>query len=174
MKKTSFSILLLFFMHALYSQKNLTAAGGEAIGNATISYSLGQVHYVAMTGRNNTSLSQGVQHGYLIIPEKSQSWKIPTGFIPNPEGSLGGSYDPNTMKNSIFFPIVEDVMDYQLLIFNRWGEVVFTSNDLLIGWDGYYQGSQTMCAQDVYVWKVKGKFSDGKIFDKVGSITLLK
>jgi|TARA_B110000879_G_scaffold178860_1_gene234409 hypothetical protein len=173
MKKTLFAILLLFVANVLYSQKNFTAASGEAAGNATISYSLGLVHYIAIAG-SNLSLSQGVQHGYEIIPEKSQSWKIPTGFIPNPGGSSGGIYDPQTLENSIFFPIVEGVTDYQLLIFNRWGEIVFTSKEVLKGWDGYYRGSEKMCAQDVYVWKATGKYATGKSFNKTGSITLLK
>ena len=60
MKKTLFAILLLFVVQGVYSQKNFTAAGGEATGNATISYSLGQVHYVAIAC-SNISLSQGVQ-----------------------------------------------------------------------------------------------------------------
>ncbi len=174
MKKTVFAILLLFVSHGVHAQKNFVTSGGEAAaGNATISYSLGLVHYIATKG-SNLSLSQGVQHGYEIIPEKSQSWKIPTGFIPNPEGSSGGIYDPQTLENSIFFPIVEGVTDYQLLIFNRWGEIVFISKEVLKGWDGYYRGSEKMCAQDVYVWKATGKYATGKSFNKTGSITLLK
>ena len=173
MKKTLFAILLLFVAHVVYSQKNFTAAGGEAIGNATISYSLGQVHYVAITG-SSISLSQGVQQAYEMDPITSESWKIPTGFIPDPSGSSGGKYDPKTLENSIFFPIVEGVTAYQLLIFNRWGEIVFTSKELLKGWDGYYRDSEKMCAQDVYIWKATGKYSTGKTFYKTGSITLLK
>lgn len=173
MKKTLLAILLLFIVHTVYSQKNFTAAGGEATGNATISYSIGQVHYVA-SDFSNISLSQGIQHGFEFIPIKSESWKIPTGFIPNPGGSSGGIYDPKTLENSIFFPIVKGVTDYQLLVFNRWGEIVFTSKEVLKGWDGYYRGSEKMCAQDVYVWKATGKYATGKSFYKTGSITLLK
>ena len=173
MKRILFVTFLLIAADAVYSQKNITAAGGNATGNATISYSLGQVHYVATAGSSG-SLSQGVQQAYELAIVNSESLVFPTGFIPRPGGNSGGRYDPKTLDNSIFFPIVDGVLDYQLLIFNRWGEVVFMSKDVLIGWDGYYRGSETMCAQDVYIWKAKGKYAGGKTFDKVGSITLLK
>lgn len=104
----------------------------------------------------------------------SGSLKFPTGFIPNLGGSSGGKYDPRTLDNSIFFPIFEGVVDYQLRIFNRWGEIVFESKDVLIGWDGYYRGTETMCAQDVYIWKATGKYVNGKTFDEAGEVTLLK
>ena len=104
----------------------------------------------------------------------SGSLKFPTAFIPNIGGSSGGNYDPKTLDNSIFFPIFEGVVDYHLLIFNRWGEIVFESKDVLIGWDGYYRGTETMCAQDVYIWKVTGKYVNGKTFDEAGEVTLLK
>jgi gliding motility-associated-like protein len=57
-------------------------------------------------------------------------------------------------------------------IFNRWGELIFESTDVNIGWDGYYRGK--LCKQDVYVWKVTGKFSNGDLFTLAGDVTLLK
>ena len=58
-----------------------------------------------------------------------------------------------------------------LQIFNRWGELIYESHDINIGWDGYYKGS--LCKQDVYVWRVEGKYSNGRRFRKAGDITLL-
>jgi len=57
------------------------------------------------------------------------------------------------------------------MIFNRWGDMVFESFDQDKGWDGYYNGEPAK--QDVYVWKVAGKYSDGKNFVKTGDVTLL-
>jgi gliding motility-associated-like protein len=37
-------------------------------------------------------------------------------------------------------------------IYNRWGELIFVSNELEYRWDGYYKGE--LCQQDVYVYKI--------------------
>ena len=101
----------------------------------------------------------------------------PTAFRPNMnnDGSDGGqdvSNIPASEINQYFFPPVkEKVDDYHLQIFNRWGELIFETDDINIGWTGYYKGK--LCKQDVYVWLVEGKYSNGKPFKKAGDITLL-
>ena len=43
-------------------------------------------------------------------------------------------------NNEIFFPGVYDqVSEYELVIYNRWGEMIFISKDVNIGWDGYFK-----------------------------------
>lgn len=97
---------------------------------------------------------------------------FPNAFTPNPESGNGGQYDPGSLDNNIFFPYTAGVDKYLLQIFNRWGELIFESNDLNIGWDGYYRGE--LCQQDTYVWKAKVTFHDGRTFIKVGDVTLLR
>jgi len=98
--------------------------------------------------------------------------QFPTAFTPNLGGSNGGAYDANSYENDVFFPYTAGVKDYHLMIFNRWGELIFESFDSKIGWDGYYRGK--LCTQDVYVWKVSAMFYDGRPFNKVGDVTLLR
>lgn len=98
----------------------------------------------------------------------------PTAFTPDPNGPSGGFYDPNTLDNTIFFPIQEGIIEFQFFVFNRWGEIVFTSDEIGQGWDGYYRGTTTMCPQDVYVWKAIGKFANGANFEEAGEVTLLR
>ncbi|MAC94148.1 MAG: hypothetical protein CMC96_01470 [Flavobacteriales bacterium] len=98
--------------------------------------------------------------------------KIPNVFIPNTGGSNGGTYNPNNPDNSVFFPYMEYVEDYHLMIFNRWGELVFESKDINIGWDGYYKGK--LAQADVYVYKIEVQFINGKRETKVGDLTLLR
>ncbi len=62
--------------------------------------------------------------------------------------------------------------DYQLRIFSRRGILIFESNDVNFGWDGYYKGQ--LCDPGVYVWKVRGNFINNRQFTKVGDVTLLK
>lgn len=53
---------------------------------------------------------------------------VPTGFSPNGDG-----------KNDIIRPKVFGMLQLEFFtIYNRWGEVVFTTKDLMKGWNGYY------------------------------------
>lgn len=97
---------------------------------------------------------------------------FPTIFTPKPDGSGGGKYDINNLDNDIFFPFAKGVAEFSLTIFDRWGELIFESNDLTVGWDGYYKGK--ICQQDVYVWKAEAIFIDGKKYKKAGNVTLLR
>ncbi len=96
---------------------------------------------------------------------------FPNAFLADPGGPSDGYYSPNDPANSVFHPICKGVAEYQLKIFNRTGALVFESNRVEIGWDGYING--TPARQDVYVWKVRGTFENGKSFVKHGNVTLI-
>lgn len=89
---------------------------------------------------------------------------VPNSFTPNGDG-----------VNDIFLPIVngEDPLKYDLLIFNRWGELIFEDQHSSQGWDGYHKG---VLAQDgVYVWKINCKeVSGGQHHEYIGHVTLMK
>lgn len=97
---------------------------------------------------------------------------FPNAFTPNDLGPSDGAYEPDQLNNDIFFPIQRGVEDYNLQIFSRWGELLFQSTDVNIGWDGYYRGE--LCKQDVYIWKVRARFADGEEIEKAGDVTLLR
>jgi len=80
---------------------------------------------------------------------------IPNAFTPNGDG-LNDSFKP--------FPSL--VTDYKMIIFNKFGEKVFESFDINIGWDGYFKGK---IVQDVYVYVIEFKLDDQlvKVNDKV-------
>jgi len=97
---------------------------------------------------------------------------FPNVFTPNPDQSSGGLYNPLDLSNDVFFPHNYGIIEYNLEIYSRWGELLFVSDNIKIGWDGYYKNK--ICQQDVYVWQVKIKFSSGKLFEKAGDVTLLR
>ena len=97
---------------------------------------------------------------------------FPNAFTPNQDGSRGGAYNPSAVDNDIFFPVYSEVDNYLLQIFNRWGELIFESQDVKIGWDGYIDGK--LAQQDVYVYKVSGTYLNNSSFEKVGEVTLLR
>lgn len=92
---------------------------------------------------------------------------FPNAFTPNGDGS-----------NDLFIAIGEtdDVSFFNMTIFNRWGQLVFETNDAREAWDGNYQGKPSPLG--VYVYKYNytmGKFcSEIKDYSKTSTLTLLK
>ncbi len=97
---------------------------------------------------------------------------FPNAFTPNMNGPVGGYYQLNDPKNEVFHPVVtDDIIEYELKIFNRAGYQVFESNNVDIGWDGYYEDQ--LSAQGVYIWKARVRFANGKTIVRSGDVTLI-
>ncbi len=96
---------------------------------------------------------------------------VPNAFSPNTgsSGTAGGSSDG---KNDVFLPLTRGVVEFELLVFNRWGELLFESRDPNTGWDGYYHGK--LCPQDVYVYKLTAMYENGQKTVRVGDINLIR
>lgn len=92
---------------------------------------------------------------------------IPNAFSPGSAGGGGGDG-----KNDVFMPITYGIVSFELLVFNRWGTLLFQSNDPERGWDGTYQGK--LCQQDVYVYKFSGSYENGEQVVRVGDINLIR
>ncbi len=66
-----------------------------------------------------------------------------------------------------------DVYDFELLIFNRWGELMWESHDIEVGWDGTYKGK--IVPSDTYTWTVRTKdVLNDKKYVYNGHVTILK
>lgn len=93
---------------------------------------------------------------------------VPDAFSPNGDDI-----------NDIFIPIssYEANLEYEMMIFNRYGEMVFLSNNINTGWDGNYH--RQPCPMEVYIWVINAKtrtknaFYSGPIVLK-GNVTLLR
>ena len=96
---------------------------------------------------------------------------IPNAFTPSLDGPTGGSRFGDG-RNDVFYPVTEGVIAYRMQIFNRWGELLFNTEDKNMGWDGYYNGK--LCPSDVYIYKIDFKFIDGRETMKFGDITLIR
>ena len=90
----------------------------------------------------------------------------PTLFLPN-------AFSPNSDNlNDYFEAVGVSIKEFQMVIYNRWGEQLFESNAIEKGWDGRYLGSE--CQQGVYVFMVNAKSINNKTFHKKGMLTLLR
>ena len=93
-----------------------------------------------------------------------------TFYAPN-------AFTPDNMDNSntVFLPKGTgwDITTFKLMIFDRWGNFLFFSDDVTKGWDGRYKGSMSQI--DVYVWKVTvHETNNGKEHDYIGSVSLVR
>lgn len=100
----------------------------------------------------------------LVIIDPSTSVFVPNTFTPDGDGI-----------NDEFF-VVGDLANgrnFRLTIHNRWGEEVFTTNDMLQSWDGSYSG--TPCQDGVYIWTVESQDPlNAEIRRMTGHVTLIR
>ena len=68
-----------------------------------------------------------------------------------------------------------DPDEYEVYVFNRWGEVVWHSETLNVPWDGLDRVTGLMLKTDVYAWRIKAKdIMLGEKHEFKGHVTLLK
>jgi len=135
-------------------------------------YTIEGTYYITLTVTTDKQCVVSYTNPQGVEVRKGGEMTFPTAFIPNTSGPNGGNWWSSSNVNEIFHPLSSGVMDYHLYIYNRWGELVFVSNDIKIGWDGYYRG--TLCKQDVYIWKAEGHYSNLKQFSISGDVLLLR
>lgn len=87
---------------------------------------------------------------------------LPNSFTPNNDGE----------NDEVFVRGwgLKDLLEFR--IYNRWGEQIFFSNDLKVGWDGTYKGKPQNI--DSYAYFVKAITFNNEILTKKGTITLLR
>lgn len=87
---------------------------------------------------------------------------VPTGFTPNNDG-----------KNDLFIPIPVGIKTLNYFrVFNRWGQLIFSTRQLHAGWDGKIKGSEQPIG--AYVWMLEAITNQDKIIIKKGTVTLIR
>ena len=94
--------------------------------------------------------------------------------IPNPTMYIPSAFTPNGDGVNDFFGVkAEGIKTFNLQIFNRWGEVVFESENINNLWDGSFKGERIKNT-DVYVYQVKATGLNNKpLPEENGSVTLV-
>lgn len=99
-----------------------------------------------------------------VIVQPEFTFYVPNAFTPNGDGI-----------NEVFFGQGIGIAKYEMWIFDRWGNLIFTCTDINQSWDGTVQGKNgQLCQIDTYVWKVA--ITD--VFDKkhkfIGHVSLIR
>lgn len=86
-------------------------------------------------------------------------------YIPN-------AFTPSLESNNIFKPAYASLISYEMSIYHRNGNLVFTSKDINYGWNGQYKGK--LCEQGAYVYIVKFINLNGEQFVQKGTVNLIR
>lgn len=108
-------------------------------------YATTGTYTVTLIANNNFNCPDTISHILIVSPEFT--YYVPNAFTPDGDG-----------RNDVFFGKGENIDEFEMLIFNRWGELVFSTQSKDAAWDGTYRGSEEP-KQDVYVYKIKIKDS---------------
>ena len=86
---------------------------------------------------------------------------------------MPSSFSPNSDEKNDFFNLVTEqpFTNYELHIFNNWGELIFSSNNISNGWNGTYMGRN--CQSGIYAYRIKFLCSSKEIV-KTGTFTLIR
>jgi gliding motility-associated-like protein len=100
-----------------------------------------------------------------VIVQEDFALYIPNTFTPNSDGI-----------NDLFYPQGMGVNPdkYEMMIFDRWGNLLFKTDKWMTGWDGTVQGTSRVCQQDTYVFKIVVSGPDGGRHQYVGHINLIR
>jgi gliding motility-associated-like protein len=90
---------------------------------------------------------------------------VPNAFTPNSDG-----------KNDAFMPSLYNVdpSSYEMQIFDRWGNLIFTTTNTGEGWDGRAKGKSQVAQIDTYVWKIFVRDYTGHSHALVGHVSIIK
>ncbi len=87
---------------------------------------------------------------------------VPTAFTPNGD-----------RLNDVLVPIPAGISELEFFrVYNRWGELVFSTTEFGKGWDGKISGKEQ--GTDTFAWYVKGRDYTGKVIFKKGNTTLIR
>ena len=121
-------------------------------------------YIMALEGAGNTfGFSDSSLSNVALALQKPRVY-VPTAFIPS----------SSETKNKIFVPVGVFInsKDYLFQVYNRWGKMLFETTKINVGWDGIYQGEKA--EQGVYTYYVRFTTSDGQLYEKRGSVTLIR
>jgi gliding motility-associated-like protein len=107
---------------------------------------------------NDAGISNSVSNSITLIKEPNLSY--PTAFTPNGDG-----------KNDVFKVFGQFTAAVEFKIFNRWGELLFITDDLDKGWDGTYRGSAM--PEGTYVFRAFLTDLAGRTSERSGTVVLL-
>jgi gliding motility-associated-like protein len=107
------------------------------------------------------------------VTTKTAVVKVLDALCSEPYIYIPNAFSPNADNvNEKLFVRGQYLSEVYFAVYNRWGELVFETNDIKVGWDGTHKG--TAVCPDVYGYYMTGRCKKGEAFFKKGNVTVLK
>ncbi len=115
--------------------------------------------YVVKATPVDAGLRRAVSNTIPIL--KDPNLFYPSAFTPNGDN-----------LNDIFTVFGQYVINFEMKIFNRWGELLFIANDIEQGWDGTFRGNDMPEGTYTFIADIKDRA--GRTFKRSGSVLLMR
>jgi len=124
---------------------------------------------------NMGDVSSGISGGFSSILKND--WPINSTISPYVLSNLGDEFTiPNVFTpnsdgvNDLFLIKAKNIAEFNLVIVNRWGNVVFETSDVTVSWDGKFKN--VLCTEGTYFYKVIAKSNNKTEYKKQGFVSL--
>ncbi len=96
-----------------------------------------------------------------VMVEPETTFYIPEAYTPNEDG-----------HNDVFMAYGTNIKTFEMYVYDRWGNLIYSSDDINKGWDGKLNGNKLQ--EDVYVYKIKYSDYKDRKKGKNGRVTLIR
>lgn len=117
----------------------------------------------ALVATSDTTQLEVVSRSNTACAEQEAKIFIPNAFSPNDDG-----------RNDAFLPYLQfgAPADYLMVIYDRWGNQLFSSKDISVGWDGKAKGERAPVG--LYAYYIRIEQANGTVIEESGEISLLR
>lgn len=137
------------------------STGTSTLENPFYTYSDPGIYTVTLWVTDGIGCNDSISKTIIIDPDFE--FFIPNAFSPNNDGI-----------DEIFSGKGDNVYSYEMRIFNRWGENIFTTTDLNNGWNGKLYGTGTDVKQDTYIYSIHITDIYGNQHNYDGKVSLIR
>lgn len=150
-------------------------------GDGTTSAELNPAHIYPDSGRYKVILYVWSEHGcpdtlifdrLIELTAGEGSTQFPNAFVWNGTGPSGGYWQEGVIDNTVFHPHMVNPVELRMSIYTRWGEMIWETNEVYVGWDGYLKSGE-LAPPGVYVYKAWVTYVDGLQELLTGDVTFL-
>ena len=132
--------------------------------NPVYTYADSGSYNVQLIVTNNYGCADTISQPVYIIPE--YVLYAPNAFTPFNHDGLNDTFMPQGVGI--------DPNNFEMWIFDRWGNLIYKTNDINKGWDGKANGGNKVAQSDSYVWKIATKDFRGDTHQYIGRVSLVR
>ena len=133
--------------------------------NTSFTFGLHGFMYVTLVATNEFGCSDTVTK--VVEVKNDYGLWVPNAFTPNGDG-LNDDFRVSFSQYGL------DYTDFEMDIFDRWGEKLYSTKDILVGWNGGKYNKGEVVKEDIYVYKIRYKTAQKEVKYKTGHVTLIK